>query len=73
MKKTKSIIWFLFFISLLWIYFNFDFLTSVIPGCDTSIYSIWEIVLAIVVLAFVSIVILVVLKNVLVLFFKSKY
>lgn len=73
MKKSRSIIWFLFFISLLWIYFNIDFFTSIIPGWDTSIHPAWEIVLAIAIVIFVFVVIIAVLRNVLIMFFKSKY
>ena len=68
MKKRSSIVWFLFFISLLWIYFNLDFFTSVIPGWNTAIYPVWEKALAVIVVVFVFSVTTIVLINV----FKPK-
>ena len=64
MKKNSSVFWFLFFISLLWIYFNLDFFTSIIHGLHTKIYPRWEKSIAIVVV-YVFLFIVIVLKDIL--------
>lgn len=53
MKGNGKAVGIVFLICLLWIYFNFDFFASIVPGWNTTIHPIWKILLAIVIVAFV--------------------